>query len=110
MNRKELKDKYKQTIQPMGIYQVRNTVTGKIFIGSSKNLEGMLNRNKFQLQNDLHMNKELQRDFNEVGEESFSFEVLDKLKPQEVIEVDYTEELNICLLYTSPSPRDRTRS
>ena len=95
MNRKELINKYKQAIQSMGIHQLRNTISGKIFLGSSKDLKGIINRNNFQLKNGLHMNKTIQRDFSEVGDESFSFEILDHLKPREDMEGDYTEELHM---------------
>ncbi|MDD5772082.1 MAG: GIY-YIG nuclease family protein [bacterium] len=95
MNRKELVNEYKQTIQPMGIYQIRNMANGKIFLGSSKDLKGIINRNKFQLKNGLHMNKQLQKDFSEAGEESFSFEILDYLKPKDNMNGDYTEELHM---------------
>ena len=32
MNKKELKKQYKQNIQPMGVFQVKNLKNGKIFI------------------------------------------------------------------------------
>jgi group I intron endonuclease len=95
MNKKEMINKYKQTIQPMGIYQIRNMKSGKIYIGSAKNLRGKINSNKFQLKNGLHLNKEMQKDFIEIGEEGFSFDVLDYLKPKEDLNYDYTEELKI---------------
>ena len=41
------------------------------------------------------MNKEMQRDFNDVGEAGFAFEVLDYLAPKEDIGHDYMEELKI---------------
>ena len=93
MDRKEKINEYKQSIQPMGIYQIRNRVNGKIFLGSSKNLKGILNRTKFQLENNLHINKDMQKDFNEIGEANFSFEILDNLEPRENIKGDYTKEL-----------------
>ncbi|MGB8657997.1 MAG: GIY-YIG nuclease family protein [Candidatus Zixiibacteriota bacterium] len=95
MNKKEMTKKYKQTIQPMGIYQIKNMKNGKIYIGSAKDLRGKINSNKFQLKNGLHLNKEMQKDFSEIGEEGFSFEVLDYLKPKEDSNYDYTEELKV---------------
>ena len=95
MNRKELTNEYKKTIQPMGIYQIKNMINGKILIGSSKDLKGIINRNKFQLKNGLHMNKAMQKDFNEVGEGNFTFEILDHLKPRSDMKGDYTEELQV---------------
>ena len=95
MNRKELKNTYKETVQPMGIYQIRNTATGKILLGSSLNLPAIINRHRFQLQNGLHMNRQLQRDFVELGEQGIAFEILDTLKPREDARGDYAEDLSM---------------
>jgi len=95
MNKKELTSKYKQTIRPMGIYQIRNVRNGKIFLGSAKDLQGIINSNRFQLKNGLHTNKEMQIDFTTFGEQSFSFDILDQLEPKEDIRYDYTEELKM---------------
>jgi group I intron endonuclease len=93
MNRKELIKQYKQTIQPMGVYQIKNKRNGKVYIGSTKNLLGKINSHKFQLKNDLHPNREMQKEFREIGEEGFSFDVLDRLEPKEDLNYDYSEEL-----------------
>ncbi len=95
MSRKELIKEYKQTLRPMGIYQIRNLINGKIFIGRSNDLKGIINRNRFQLKNNLHMNKEMQSDYIEFGEENFSFDILDYLSPREEMQGDYTEELKM---------------
>ncbi len=95
MNKKEMKAKYKQTPLAMGIYQIRNLKNGKIFIASAKDLRGRINSSKFQLKNGSHPNREMQRDYNEVGEEGFSFDVLDYLKPKEDLNYDYTDELRV---------------
>ncbi len=87
--------KYKQTALAMGIYQIKNLKNGKIFIGSAKDLRGRINSNKFQLKNGSHPNKEMQRDYNEAGEEGFSFDVLDYLKPKDDLNYDYTDELRV---------------
>ena len=93
MKRKELIKQYKQTIQPMGVYQIKNRRNGKLYIGSTKNLPGKINSHKFQLKNDLHPNREMQKEFREIGEEGFSFDVLDRLEPKEDLNYDYSEEL-----------------
>lgn len=95
MDRREIIKQYKQTVQPMGIYQIKNLRNGRIFIGSAKNLQGKLNSHKFQLKNGLHRNKEMQKEYDEVGEEGFSFKILDSLKPKEDLNYDYTEELKL---------------
>jgi len=95
VNKKEAIKKYKQAIQLMGIYQIKNNRNGKIYIGSTSNLPGKINSHRFQLKNGLHNNKEMQKDFNEIGEQGFSFEILDYLKPKDDLNYDYTEELKI---------------
>ena len=95
MDKKELKKKYKQTLLPMGVYQIKNTANGKIFIGSSKNLPGKLNSQKFQLDLGSHMNTELQNDYTNFGSDNFTFEVLDYLEPIEDINYDYTEDIEV---------------
>jgi hypothetical protein len=93
-DRKQAIREYKQTIQPMGIYQVRNLSDGKIFVESSKNLEGTLNRCKFQLDLGSFKNKALQEDYSRLGADRFALEVLDRLSPKKDDPAyDYTEDL-----------------
>ena len=93
MDKKELKKQYKQTLTPMGIFQIKNLANDKIFIGSSTNIKGKLNSIKFQLELGSYINKELQNDFNQFGEKHFLFEILDLLEPKQEPGYDYTEDL-----------------
>lgn len=93
MDKKEIKRQYKQKMPDMGIYQVKNLVSGKIFIGRAMELNGKLNSERFQLKNGMHMNRELQQDFNELGMGKFSFDVLDRLPSKESPDHDYSQEL-----------------
>jgi nitrate/nitrite-specific signal transduction histidine kinase len=77
----------------MGIFQIKNLVSGKIYIARSTDLNGKINSEKFQLKYKLHMNKELQNDFNDMGEEKFSFAILDRLLPKEKPDCDYDGDL-----------------
>ena len=93
-NRKEVIKEYKQTIQPMGIFQIKNLSNGKVFIESSKNLEGSLNRSKFQLDLGSFKNKTLQEDYSRLGAGQFIFEIVDRLAPKKDDPAyDYTEDL-----------------
>jgi hypothetical protein len=96
-NKKELTNQYKQTLRPMGVVQVKNNVTGKILIEIAQDLPGKMNSHKFQLKTGRHYCRELQKDYNELGESAFSFEVLDTLKPGEDIKADYTDDLKTLL-------------
>lgn len=81
MDRKKIVKEYKQAPPPMGILLVRNLASGKVFIESAMNVQGQLNSCKFQLKMGSHTNRALQADYNELGEERFSFEVADSLTP-----------------------------
>lgn len=93
MDKKEVRNQYKMTPPDMGIYQVRNKKNGKVLLGRALDLHGRLNSERFQLRNNLHMNRELQRDFNELGMENFSFDVLDRLPSKESPDHDHSQEL-----------------
>ena len=75
--RKDINREYMERVKPAGVYQVKNTVNGKVLLGSSLNLEGPLNRHRFMLKIGSHTNKELQNDWNELGSENFIFEILE---------------------------------
>jgi group I intron endonuclease len=93
IDKSELKKKYKQTLTPMGVYQLKNLVNGKILVGSSKNLPARKNRFEMELSYEGFTNKELQLDFKQYGKENFLFEVLDNLEPKEDPAYNYTEDL-----------------
>lgn len=92
-SKKELKKEYQQQSLQMGIYQIRNTLNGKVFIGSAQNIQGILNSNKFQLKMGGHKNKALQEDWNNFGESTFIFEVLDEITLKEGSPQTFKEEL-----------------
>lgn len=83
MDRKALIREYKETQRPMGVYQIRNNVNGKLLVGSSKDLQSIFNRHRAALRMGSHQNRELQKDWAEFGAEAFEFEVLDALTPPE---------------------------
>jgi hypothetical protein len=82
-NRKELINAYKEKKQRMGLFQIRNTVNGKILLQSSPNLDTVWNRERFQLKNGVHPNEALQKEWNEHGEERFVYEVVSELKQED---------------------------
>jgi hypothetical protein len=97
VNKKALKLNYLQTPRRIGIFAVLNLVNEKVFIGKSENLEGIINRIKFQLNADCHNQKDLQADWNELGNEKFEFEVLEQLELRENLdikkELEFLEDL-----------------
>jgi hypothetical protein len=80
-DRKELIREYKETPRPAGVCRVRNVVGGRSLLGSSSDVPAVLNRVRFQLDAGLHPDKELQKDWRELGADAFVFETLDLLEP-----------------------------
>jgi hypothetical protein len=78
--RKELVAEYQQRPRRMGIYQICNLDNGKIFIGSSYNLHGALNKETFLLNTGLHSITGLQEEWNAYGENAFRLDILDEIK------------------------------
>ena len=95
LNKNEARREYKNTIQPMGVYSVTNKKNGKVFIGSSMNVNNIFNRISFQLKLGSYTNEELQKDYNLMGEAAFSFKVMDYLKPADEIGYDYKTDLQV---------------
>lgn len=91
--RKELKVEYKLHKTTKGVYQIRNKINGKIFIGSSIDLNAIWNRNKTQLNFGNHQNTELQKEWKELGEDAFEYEILSTLKEDEEKEIDFKKEV-----------------
>lgn len=60
-----------------GIYQIKNTVNGKIYIGSSSNLTQRKKDHFRKLRHNRHSNAHLQNAFNKYGEDNFVFEVIE---------------------------------
>jgi len=74
---------------------VHNIVNGMSLVGSSQNLPGMLNRQRFQLEHGSHPDLELQKDWNEFGPGAFTFEILDQLEPSNEADYDPIEDLRV---------------
>ncbi len=93
--RKELNKEYVERVKPAGVYQVRNLNNGKVFLGSSLNLEGPLNRHKFMLKIGSHPNKALQKDWEELGPEQFAFEILEEVQRKDDPSFNLKDELEL---------------
>lgn len=94
MSRREMIKEYKNTLQPMGIVQVKNIRNGRVYITASGNIKGTINSLRFQLRMGSFLpSPALSKEWNEMGEESFVIEVLDELKPVDKPGHDYKEEL-----------------
>ena len=94
-SKKDLKREYKERERPAGVFQVKNTVNGKVLLGSSLNLEGPLNAHKFMLTIESHRNEVLQQEWNEYGEDNFVFEILETVKVRDDPSFALSDELTL---------------
>ena len=94
-SKKELQEEYRQKTFPMGVFQIRNVVNGKIFVESSVNLDAIWNRHRAQLGFGSHPSKALQQDWAAFGEENFRYEILSEIKPVEGDGLDYGKEVKV---------------
>lgn len=60
------------------IYQIKNKLNNKIYIGSTNNYKKRFYTHKHELNNNIHKNTHLQRAWNKYGEEAFLFEIIEE--------------------------------
>jgi predicted ferric reductase len=94
-DRKELIKAYKMAQRPMGVFQIRNTTNGRVFVAKGINLEGIMTRHRCQLQMKAHQCRELQEDYNALGPDAFAFEVIETLEHVSDPEHNYAEDLQV---------------
>ena len=66
-----------------GVYQIRNLVNGKIYVGSSVNLKQRKANHFSKLKKQTHDNAHLQAAYNKYGKENFIFEVIEFTSEQD---------------------------
>ena len=90
---KQLKEAYKLGKRPMGILVIRNIINNRVFLIPGMDIQGMINRQQFQLKANGHPNKTLQKDWNDLGSDKFEFEVVDQMEPLDDPSCDARREL-----------------
>lgn len=71
-----MKKELKEFLPICGIYTIVNKLTGKVYVGQSKNIIGRWAKHVEDLTNNVHTNKQLQDDWNMYGANSFSANVI----------------------------------
>src|SRR5689334_192167 len=89
--KKELVREYRERKVRPGIFAVRCSAAGKVWIGASRDLDSQQNGIWFQLRMGNHMNRELQQVWNRQGIDDFQFEIL------EIIEDENPEMIGLLL-------------
>lgn len=78
-----MKDTYKKLKFKVGVFQIKNTVNQKIFVGSSADLDAIWNRIKTELKFGSYPNAALQNDWKIYGEDNFAYEILSEIKQED---------------------------
>ena len=90
---RQLKQDYKLARRAFGVFLNRNTTNDKVFLASGPDIQGIINRHKFQLNANGHPNIQLQKDWNKLGSEKFEFEILDQMEPLDEPTFDVRREV-----------------
>lgn len=64
-------------LRQSGIYCIRNTETGRVYVGSAKNILRRWNAHRTALNTNKHYSKMLQAAWNKFGAQGFTFEILE---------------------------------
>ena len=97
--KKELKAQYKEMKPEMGIYIVRSKTSDKCFVEAVKGLKATINGTIFKLKMGGFPNRELQREWREMGPEAFDIEILEYLEyDNDEGKTDYAEDLALLKL------------
>ena len=78
-SRKALARQYKERIKLGGVYLIRNTLTGKLLLEATTNLQGSKNRFAFAQSTGSCIDLKLQADWDRQGSADFVLEVLEEL-------------------------------
>ena len=60
-----------------GVYQIKNVVNTKCYVGSTKDFHKRWHRHRVNLENNRHINPHLQNAYNKYGKENFVYEVIE---------------------------------
>ena len=95
VDKKALKQAYKQQTPTMGVFQLLNKQNGKILLEGATDIQAKWNRHRTELKMGSHRNMQLQQDWNSQGEEHFEFSILSELKLDDDAKVNVKDEVKL---------------
>lgn len=94
MDRKEIIQEYKNRKITGGVYRILNTKTNKFLLGSTKNLQGIINRFNFSKSTDSCVEMKLENEWKKYKAESFIIEILEQIdKKPEQEEKEFADDI-----------------
>jgi hypothetical protein len=92
--RKEVINEYKERKLHGGVYKITNTLSGKYLIGYAANLKSVENRFQFAITTGSPLHPKLKKDWEELGAQAFTLEILEELKQRSnQSQAEFLEEL-----------------
>jgi group I intron endonuclease len=79
--------------QVSGVYGIKNTVTGKFYVGSSGNVHNRWMEHRRKLRREKHHSVHLQNSWNKYGEAAFIFGIIEAVEGDELLQ--QTEQYHI---------------
>lgn len=98
-----------------GVYIIQNLVTGRIYVGSTKNFDDRMKSHFKSLRKGNHYNKELQKDYSFFGDENFGccvlirLELTSDLENAEILIHDDLIEMGFVLYNKAKIQRDKSK-
>ena len=78
--RQELLEQYANRKQPTGVFAVRNSKSGEVWVGYSKNVDVQKNGLWGRLASGMCFNRDVQASWNKDGVDAFSYEILEHIE------------------------------
>ncbi|WFB66915.1 GIY-YIG nuclease family protein [Chryseobacterium sp. WX] len=91
--KKQLRERAKDHTTTMGVLAVTNISNGKKYVQGSLNLEALVNKMKFLLNGGLFTHPQLQKEWTELGNDSFTFEFVVIVPDQNNEFINYRKEV-----------------
>jgi hypothetical protein len=95
MDKDAAKKAYKEAKRPMGVYRILNTANGTNYVGFSTNVQARINRHKAELGFRSERTKELQAEWDSLGQAAFRFEMVDELEQDADSTANPVDELRL---------------
>lgn len=81
--RKELKNAYKNRLAVGGVFCIRCSGSGRVWIKSTKDMQGQINKFRFAVANNACPEPGMRDDWIRYGIDSFSFHIMEELEKKE---------------------------
>jgi group I intron endonuclease len=81
-----------------GIYQIRNIVSGRIYVGSAADIDMRWHNHRYRLRKGNHHSASMQRSWNKHGPAAFSFEIIELCEPTDFVKREqfWMDDLKAC--------------